>query len=31
MYFADFLANFAFCHDYFMLLAQMGFEETPST
>ena len=31
MYFADFRAIFAFFDDYFVLLAQMGIEETPST
>ena len=31
MYFADFRANFCFFDDYFVLLAQMGNEETPST
>ena len=32
MYFADFRANFLrFFDDYFVLLAQMGIEETPST
>ena len=32
MYFADFRANFCvFFYDYFVLLAQMGIEETPST
>ena len=31
MYFADFRANFAFFDDYFVLLAQMGIEETPPT
>ena len=32
MWFADFLANFSFfSYDYFVLLAQMGIEQTPST
>ena len=32
MYFADFRANFlSFFDDYFVLLAQMGIEETTST
>ena len=32
MYFADFRANFCVLFDdYFVLLAQMGIEETPST
>ena len=31
MYFADFRANFLRFFDDFVLLAQMGIEETPST
>ena len=32
MYFADFRANFSvFFDDYFVLLAQMGIDEAPST
>ena len=29
--FADFRANLRFFDDYFVLLAEMGIEETPST
>ena len=31
MYFADFRANLRFFDDYFVLLAQMAIQETPST
>ena len=31
MYFADFRANFCVFDDYFVLLAEIGIEETPST
>ena len=31
MYFPDSRANFRFFDDYFVLLAEMGIEETPST
>ena len=31
MYFADFRANFSIFDDYFVLLAQLGIDEAPST